>query len=237
MKFQEFYNDIITEARYTGDEKFDWVVSKLETWLFEKLFANPSFIKSLRILPKFKEYLKSNTNEPTETDSDMVMALDRIGDFLHMLPRKESQEAIKDILRAFPDLAMKFSRFGKPETPGKRGRPVGSKNKLRTDKAPEMDIDIQMQAPKQVEIEPEIEIPSTEEPSSEPKKRAGRPKIYDDSLSAIERSKYRKEGPAMIKSLESKVESLDNQVNQTIARIKKIMSDIDKRKKFFGIDN
>jgi hypothetical protein len=131
---------------------------------------------------------------------------------------------------------MKFSRFGKSETPGKRGRPFGSKNRPKVGMEPEMDINIQMDAPKKINVSP-ISEPSSEEPISEPKKRAGRPKIYDDTFTAIERSKFKKEGPAMIKSLESKVESLDSQVNQTITRIKKIMSDIEKRKKFFGLED
>lgn len=228
MKFFDFYTDLISEARYSSDEKFDWIASKMESWLFDKMVSAPYLIKSMKWAPKFREYIKNNTREPFETDSNLVMALDHIEDFLQSLSKRDSQDVIKDIMISFPDIKAKISRFGKPEVAGKRGRPVGSKNIPKVDRG--LDIDISLSSPKI--SEPEV----SDEPIMTSPKRAGRPRIYNDDFTAMERSKYKKEGPAMIKSLEARVESLDNEVNMTIARIKKIMADIDKRKKFFGIE-
>lgn len=230
MKFFDYYSDLLVEARYSSDEKFDWIASKMETWLFDKMVSAPYLMKGMRWAPKFRDYIKNNTREPYETESNLVMALDHIEDFLQSISKRDSQDIIKDIIKVFPDIQMKISRFGKPEVPGKRGRPAGSKNRPKSDKEVEMDIDISMpKSEPELSLEPETPIQATP-------KKLGRPKMYDDDLTGIERSKFRKEGPAMIKSLEAKVESLDNQVNMTIARIQKIMADIDKRKKFFGIE-
>ena len=221
MKFFHFYEDLLTEAKYTSDEKFDWILSNIEGWLFEKLFSNPIAIRNLKFYNPFRTYLQQNTNEKIDSDSDIVMSIDQLKFFLNSLKKNESQKILSDIFEKFPDLKAKASRFGKPEPTGKRGRPVGSKNKPKTE-------------PK---IEPEIDIMKTavpQDPTSEPL-RKGRPKLYDDGLTSAERAKYKKEGQAMIKSLESKAESLDNQVDIIINRIKKIMTDVDKRKKFFGI--
>jgi hypothetical protein len=228
MKFFDFYTDLISEARYSSDEKFDWIASKMENWLFDKMVGAPYLMKGLRWAPKFREYIKNNTREPYETESNLVMALDHIEDFLQSLSKRDSQDVIKDIMISFPDIRAKISRFGKPEVAGKRGRPAGSKNTPKTDR--EFDVDVTLSKPKI--SEPEV----SSDPISVTPKRIGRPKMYNDDFTAIERSKYKKEGPAMIKSLEAKVESLDNEVNMTISRIRKIMSDIDKRKKFFGIE-
>lgn len=228
MKFLDFYTDIISEARYSSDEKFDWIASKMESWLFDKMVSAPYLMKGMKWAPKFREYIKNNTREPFETDSNLVMALDHIEDFLQSLSKRDSQDVIKDIMISFPEIRAKISRFGKPEVAGKKGRPAGSKNSPKIDKG--LDIDVSLSTPKI--SEPEISI----DPSPVTPKRAGRPKMYNDDFTAMERSKYKKEGPAMIKSLEAKVESLDNEVNMTIARIRKIMADIDKRKKFFGIE-
>lgn len=225
MKFQYFFEDLLIEARYSSDEKFDWIASKMESWLFDKMYAVPNMLMSQRWAPKFKDYVKNNTNEPVETEAQLVMALDNIDGFLQSLPKRDSQEVIKQISLSFPDIAAKISRFGKSETPGKRGRPFGSKNKTSKPKNVEVGIDV-------IKPEPKIIPTQTSEPS-EPK-RQGRPKLYDDGLTGGERAKYRREGPAMIKSLEAKAESLDNEVNLMISRIKKIMADVEKRKKFFG---
>lgn len=222
MKFFYFYEDLLTEARYASDEKFEWILSNLEGWLFEKLFSNPIAIRNLKFYNPFRTYLQQNTNEKIDSDSDIVMAIDQLKFFLNSLNKNESQKILSDIFEKFPDLKTKALRFGKPEPTGKRGRPVGSKNKPKTE-------------PK---IEPEIDIMKTavrQDTTSEPL-RKGRPKLYDDNLTSAERAKYKKEGQAMIKSLESKAESLDNQVDIIINRIKKIMTDVDKRKKFFGIE-
>jgi len=232
MKFFDFYDDVILEARYSSDEKFDWIASNMETWLFDKMVRNPVLMRSMRWASKFKEYLKNNTNEPYDTDSNLVMALDRIEDFLQKLSKKDSQDIIKDVTNVFPDIKSKIARFGKPEVAGRRGRPFGSKNKPR---APKDDISIDKVVSAPQVIDPVL--PEPEEITPQPVKKLGRPKIYSDEFTSMERSKYKREGPAMIKSLEAKAESLDNEVNLTIARIKKIMADIEKRKKFFGIEN
>lgn len=230
MKFFSFYNDLLIEARYSTDEKFNWMASKMESWLFDKFFANPKLMRSMRWVPKFREYIKNNTNSEYETDSNLVMALDHIEDFLQSLSKRDSQDIIKEIGFTFPDIKQKIARFGRPEEPGKRGRPLGSKNKPKEPSSDDINIE------KTIE-KPEVIKPEVTEPVRTSTPRVGRPKIYSDEFTAMERSKYKREGPAMIKSLEAKAESLDNQVSLTIARIKKIMSDIEKRKKFFGLEN
>lgn len=228
MKLQEFYSDFLFEARYLSDEKFECVVNNMGDWLFEIFYRRPNLVKSLPFYNEFKSFLKSNTTEKSETDEEIVFALNRIGDFLNMLSAKDSQKFIKDITSTFPNLTEKINRCGKPESTGKRGRPVGSRNKPKD----------QPQIKPVPKPEPEIDFekPIQKLDVVEPSRGAGRPKIYDDKFSAIDRFRYRKEGPEMIQSLELKVKSMDSQVNQIIGRIKKIMKDIDRRKEFFGIE-
>lgn len=221
MKFFLFYEDLLSEARLMSDEKFDWIVNNLGEWLFEELYSQPQLINSLPNMDQFKTFVKYKTTEKADTDSDLVGALYRISDFLNMLSPKESQNFIKSVSSTFPKVAAKISRFGKPEKTGNRGRPAGSKNRIK-DLEPEIDTNISLEPKKQ-------EIPQP----SEPKKRGRKP--LQSPLTSMERYLYKKEGPEKIQSLELKVKELDSEVDQTVQRIKKIMQDIEKRKNFFGI--
>lgn len=221
MKFFLFYDDLLSEARMMSDEKFDWIVNNIGDWLFEELYSKPQLINSLPNMDQFKTFVRYKTTEKADTDSDLVGALHRIGDFLNMLNPKESQNFIKSVSSTFPKIAAKILRFGKPEPTGKRGRPAGSKNKIK-DIEPEIDTNISM-APKR---------PEAQEPS-EPKKRGRKP--LESPLTSMERYLYKKEGPEKIQNLELKVKELDLEIDHAVQRIKKIMQDIEKRKNFFGI--
>lgn len=228
MKLNYFFEDFISEARYLSDEKFECIVNNMGEWLFELFYQKPSLIRNLPFYEQFKTFVKFRTTEKANSDEDLVAALDRIDDFLNILSAKDSQKFIKDITSTFPNLNEKINRCGKPESIGKRGRPFGSKNKPKD----QPQIKPVPKSEPEIDFEKPIQKPDVVEPS----RGAGRPKIYDDKFSAIDRYRYRKEGPEMIQSLESKVKSMDSQVNQIIGRIKKIMKDIDRRKEFFGIE-
>ncbi len=221
MKFFLFYEDLLSEARLMSDEKFDWIVKNLGEWLFEELYSKPQLINSLPNMEQFRTFVKFKTTEKANTDSELVGALYRLGDFLNMLSPKESQTFIKSVSSTFPKIASKILRYGKPEPTGKRGRPAGSKNKEKQFE-PEIKTDIAFIPKKQ-------QIPQP----SEPKKRGRKP--LESPLTSMERYLYKKEGPEKIQSLEMKVKELDSEIDQTVQRIKKIMQDIEKRKNFFGI--
>lgn len=223
MKFFYFYEDLIAEARTMADDKFSWIAENIGNWLFDELFSKPNLISSLPNMDQFKTYVRTSIKKLDVDPSEMVQNLHLMDTFLNRLDKKESANFIKEVVKLFPNISAKIQRYGKPEpTGGKRGRPIGSKNKPKSEP---LNIDV---------------IKTTVKPKSEPQQelptKRGRPKIYDDNLTAIERMRYRKEGPEIIQKLEQKVSGYDKEIDQTIARIKKIMVDIDKRKKFFGIE-
>jgi len=256
MKFFYFYDDILLEARYYSDEKFNWVAQNIGGWILDSTIDSPWKIKSLPLYSEFKDFLKSNTSKSTATDDDMVLATDYIENFLNYLSPRDAQKFIKEAMEKFPKVKTNIVNYLKPQVDAgvegkRRGRPPGVKNKPKIDLSdpsiriikrykPEEPIDVskgssttkepQIVQP-DVQNEPEIEQPNLQ---TSPK-RAGRPKLYNDNLTTVERTKYKKEGPGMIKSLEGKVESLNYEAEQIRQRILKIMTDINKRKNFFGL--
>lgn len=254
MKFFYFYDDLLTEARYFSEEKFDWVANNIGTWILDSTIERPSSITSLPFFKQFKEWLSENTTKPTETHEDIVLALDYLEQFLNFLNPRDSQRFMKEAMERFPLVKSKIVSYLKPgmttqtsSTDGtgkKRGRPPGVKNKPKIDLSdpsikiikrykPEEPVDVTKKTPPPSTLqEPEF----TAQPEEPIKKALGRPKVYNDNLTGVERAKYKKEGPGMIKSLEGKVESLNYEAEQIRQRILKIMGDIDKRKKYFGIE-
>ena len=226
MKFFYFYDDLIIEGRMLSAEKFTWISEKIGDWLFGELFGNPQKVQSLPFFEQFKNFLKKNTTEKIDTNSQIVMALHYLKDFLNQMEPKDSQFFIKKVSIDYPTIAQKILRFGKPEEPGKRGRPMGSKNKPKKDLY-EPNI---LTTPKKIS-EPSTEIQPTQ---IEPKKRGRKP--IESQFTAVERHIFKKEGPEKIKKLEDKVTELDADIDQMVGRIKKIMQDIDRRKSFFGIE-
>lgn len=230
MRFIDYFEDLLVEGRTMANEKFEWVTNNLGNWLFNELYLKPDLIKSLPNIDQFRTYVGSTIKKSSPTESDLVENLYLLETFLNRLDQKESANFIRTVIKTFPNIAVKILRYGKPEPTGsKRGRPAGSKNKPKFPS--DINVDITTRPEPEV-IEPQITEPEVQVTP----KRAGRPKIYDDEFTAAERSKYKREGPAMIKSLEAKAESLDNELNVIVQRIKKIMNDIDKRKKYFGIE-
>lgn len=222
MKFNLFYEDLLSEARMMSDDKFDWIVSKMGDWLFDELYSKPQLVKSLPNIDQFRTFVKYKTTDKADTDADLVESLNNMSDFLNMLSPKDSQNFIKSVQATFPNISAKISRFGKPEKKGNRGRPAGVKNKPK-DFKPQINPTITFEPKKQETPQP-----------SEPKKRGRKP--LQSPLTSMERYLYKKEGPEKIQNLEMKIKELDLEVDQTVQRIKKIMQDIEKRKNFFGIE-
>lgn len=260
MKFFYFYEDLLTEARYFSNEKFDWVAKNIGTWILDSTIERPQSIRLLPLLSQFKEWLASNTNKPFETDDDIILATDQIEGFLNFISPRDSQRFMKEAMERFPLVKSNIASYlksGKTEEPipsvdsGKRrGRPAGSKNKPKIDlsdprikilrrykpQEPTAVTNISLPEPEVEPIMPEPVV-TTDEPSfstEKPMKKMGRPKIYNDELSSMERNKFKREGPGMIKSLEGKAESLNYAAEQMRQRILKIMDEIAKRKKYWG---
>ena len=250
MNFFYFFEDILTEGKYTADDKFEWIVSHLEEWLLNEFINSPWKVRSLPLFQEFKQWLQKNTTKETKTDDDMVLALDYIDRFLNQLDKKNAQLFLRGILQNFPNIKTKIARYGKPEdyVPGRRGRPAGAKNKPKPIK-PQDILDkgnARVISRKPIDIPQPLSEPVIEpikEPLKEPevditlgvKKKPGRPKLHtDDDLTTYERNKIKREGPLGIDKLEVQAKILNQQVKMMIDRINQINQDIERRKKFFG---
>lgn len=243
MKFFLLYDDLLTEGKYFSDEKFEWVSKNIGGWIFEDVVNNSARILGLPFFDVFKRWLEEFTQAKTKTNDDMAIATEEhIANFLNELDKKQSQNFFRIASERFPKVKQGILSYGKPErVPGevRRGRKPGTKNKPKINLSdPSLKIIKRTKLAPEPVVEPEpMEIPSISEPNIEPsEKKMGRPKKYFDDLSTYERIKFEKEGAGGIKKLEGKKEVFSHQVEIMRQRIIQITNEIEKRKKYFGIE-
>ncbi len=249
MRFLNYFQDYIAEARYYSDEKFNWVASNIGSWILDSTIDNPVKIQSLPMIQEFQSWLSTNTTKPTKSNDDLVLATDYIDSFLNSLSPRDAQNFIKTSMERFPIVKTKIANYLKDEIQDnlgkRRGRPPGSKNKQKIDlndpsirvikrfkpvpKEPVQDVskDLPPVIPTQPTLEPEV-------PSSSPKR--GRPKVFSDDTSAIDRARFKQEGKEYWEYLEAKKKIVDNKIKVFNQQLLKLQSNIDKRKKFWGIE-
>lgn len=243
MRFINYFKDFVNEARYFSDEKFDWVAKNMGEWILNSTIDNPIKITALPFLNEFKSWLSTNTTKPHKTNDDIILATDYLENFLNFLSQRDAQNFIKEAMIRFPLVKMGIVNYLKPElekrVAGKRGRPPGSKNKpksmldlpgTKVIRRVPMDEPVNlMKIEKQTEI-----VPEPTDLKQEPKQR-GRKKISSE-FSNVERSIFKKEGPAYVDFLISKQKLMDSQIQDLTSKIQKLQDKIDRRKKFFGIE-
>jgi|688.fasta_scaffold00014_112 hypothetical protein len=249
MRFLNYFQDYITEARYYSDEKFNWVASNMGSWILDSTIDNPVKIQSLPMLQEFQSWLSTNTTKATKSSDDLVLATDYIDSFLNSLSPRDAQNFIKTAMERFPIVKTKIANYLKDEIQDnigkKRGRPLGSKNKPKIDlndpsikvirrlkpapQEPVQDIskDLPPVTPPSVIDQPEVEISTP---------RRGRPKVFSDETSAIDRARFKQEGKDYWEYLEAKKKIVDNKIKVFNQQLVKLQSNIDKRKKFWEIE-
>lgn len=255
MKFQSFYEDLLMEERPLSNDNLDKIIPKLPQYIFDELNQNPRAILSLPQIGFFKNKLSELYGEEYDlNDPDIILlGLEEHMDSILERGMNAVQQTrfIKQIQSQYPRIDEKIKRdlgkFGK-YVPGGRGRPP----KQKTDDTNILPIELRgrrlsplgvRRADEPVKIVPDFnpddfsDVDFTPEPevTKEPKRR-GRPKQYDDSMSAMQRWKIKKEGPEAIDYLQKKHDSIKSDVDKQLERMRKIMLDIETRKKYFGLE-
>ena len=133
-KFSEWN---ISEARTFSDEKFDWIMQNIDTWVADAILSDPKFREAIQVNNEFKDFMQSKRFTIREGDSmeKVVDSLNGLGRFLHHLSPALSGKFLTDISKLSPTLKKKISSYGKTTNwgTGKRGRPRKEKPELTLD--------------------------------------------------------------------------------------------------------
>jgi hypothetical protein len=256
MKFLSFYEDLLLEERPLSNSNLDKIVPKLPQYIFDELSQNPRSILSLPQINFFKNKLSEIYGDDYDLSDPEIILLGLEEHMDTILERGmnavQQTRFIKQVQSQYPRIDEKIKKdlgkFGK-YVPGGRGRPP----KQKTDDINALPIELRgrrlsplgvRRADEPLRAVPEFNpddfsdvdfTPEPDEVTTEPKRR-GRPKQYDDSMSAMQRWKIKKEGPDAIDSLQKKHDSIKSDVDKQLDRMRKIMLDIETRKKYFGLE-
>lgn len=207
MRFEDFYEDLITERNY-GDDKFDVVSSKMSNWLLDEFGSTPISVVRMPMYSEFKKYL-IDKGITADNEEDVILGFVNLEEWLNQLDSRLSQKFLTLVGQRYPDIQRKIKFWDKPDgyTPGKRGRQPGSKNK------PRIDIDdISISPVATMNIEPQVD----DNISTEPKRRGRKPS--EDSL----------------RKLETQYEKMQDDLEVYVRKMRDLMKQINQRRSYFG---
>lgn len=133
-KFSEWN---ISEARTFSDEKFDWIMQNIDTWVANAILSDSNFREAIQVNPEFKVFMQSKRFTIREGDSmeKVVDSLNGLGRYLNQITPALSGKFLTDISKLSPTLKKNISSYGKTTNwgTGKRGRPRKEKPELTLD--------------------------------------------------------------------------------------------------------
>lgn len=211
MRFSDFYEDLITERRYT-DEKFDVISKKMANWLLDEFGDTPVAVVRMPMYSDFRKFLVDKGTNITN-EEDVILGFEYLEDWLNTLDPRLSQKFLTMVSQRYPTIERKIKLWDKPEnwSPGKRGRKPGSKNKPKFGSD-----DISIAPVATMSIEPSVEPEIGMSVSSEPKRRGRKP--TEDSL----------------RRLETQYEKMQDDLESHIRKMRDLMKQINQRRSYFG---
>jgi hypothetical protein len=209
MKFSDYYEELITERRYT-DDKFEAITKKMPNWLLDEFGGDPNMVVRMPMYSDFRKYLLDRGEEINDNE-DVILGFSYLEDWLNEIDGGLSQKFLTLISQRYPIIAEKIKTWNRPDdwVRSTRGRKPGSKNKPKTDFA-----DLSMTQTMDVEPSP---IPTMEPSVSDEPKRRGR-KPTEDSL----------------KKLESQYEKMQDDLEKHVMKMRDLMRQINQRRSYFG---
>ena len=120
-------------ARTYSDEKFDWITQNIGSWIVDQSAEDPKFKMKVQVLPEFRNYQMSAQFTLDSAPDKLNAAMSGFENYLNRISRKSSNDFIKQVTDLSPEIKQKILSHGRPVGlgTGKRGRPVGSKNRPR----------------------------------------------------------------------------------------------------------
>jgi hypothetical protein len=209
MKFSDYYEELITERRYS-DDKFEVITKKMPNWLLDEFGGDPNMVVRMPMYSDFRKYLLDKGEEINDNE-DVILGFSYLEDWLNEIDGGLSQKFLTLISQRYPIIAEKIKTWNRPDDwiRSTRGRKPGSKNKPKTGFA-----DLSMTQTMDVEPAP---IPTMEPSVSDEPKRRGR-KPTEGSLT----------------KLESQYEKMQDDLEKHVMKMRDLMRQINQRRSYFG---
>ena len=80
MKFSDYYDELITERRYT-DDKFEVITKKMPNWLLDEFGGDPNMVVRMPMYSDFRKYLLDRGEEINDNE-DVILGFSYLEDWL-----------------------------------------------------------------------------------------------------------------------------------------------------------
>jgi hypothetical protein len=209
MKFSHYYEELITERRYT-DDKFEVITKKMPNWLLDEFGGDPNMVVRMPMYSDFRKYLLDRGEDVTNNE-DVILGFSYLEDWLNEIDGRLSQKFLTLISQRYPVISEKIKNWNKPDdwVKGPRGRKPGSKNKPKTGFA-----DLSMT--QTMDVEPSMAPTMEPSVSSEPKRRG------------------RKPAEGSLRKLEDQYEKMQDDLEKHVMKMRELMRQINQRRSYFG---
>jgi hypothetical protein len=89
MKFSDYYDELITERRYT-DDKFEVITKKMPNWLLDEFGGDPNMVVRMPMYSDFRKYLLDRGEEIIDNE-DVILGFSYLEDWLNEIDGRLSQ--------------------------------------------------------------------------------------------------------------------------------------------------
>jgi hypothetical protein len=224
------------KKKLTRDDKFFWITKNMGRWLYDEVYFRDYDLSRLPFFDMYKIYLISKTNVNRNSREAIAKSLmDHYEDFLNVMDPQKSEDVVDEIKERFPNIAQKIARYERKESnPNeKRGRKKLVKGPKITSaiKSGRFSGDIS-------KLKPLSSVTPKPEPQPEVKpegaKRGRKP--LGGEFTSQEVNRWRNEGIEQLSKIEKRIDKYESESTKLTNIIIRLQKDLDRRKKFFGIN-
>jgi len=153
MKFSHYYEELITERRYS-DDKFEVITKKMPNWLLDEFGGDPNMVVRMPMYSDFRKYLLDRGEDVTNNE-DVILGFSYLEDWLNEIDGRLSQKFLTLISQRYPVISEKIKNWNKPDdwVKGPRGRkPAEGSLKKLEDQYEKMQDDLEKHVMKMREL-------------------------------------------------------------------------------------
>lgn len=228
------------KKKLTRDDKFLWISKNMGEWIFDEVVTDFKKIQDIPFYGKYRQYLKLKTTIDINDLESVVESLsDHYEDFLNVMDSQDSEDVVDEFKKYYPSIAQKIARYERKDfNPNeKRGRKKLVKGPKITSaiKSGRFTGDISRLKPLS-SVTPKPEVTPNPEPQVKPEggKRGRKP--LGGEFTSQEVNRWKLEGIEQLSKIEKRIDKYESETTKLTKVIIRLQKDLDRRKKFFGID-
>jgi hypothetical protein len=226
------------KKKLTRDEKFYWISQNMGEWIFDEVVTDFKKIQDIPFYGKYRQYLKLKTKVNIDDLESVVDSLsDYYKDFLNVMDAQDSEDVVDEFKKYYPSIAQKIARYERKEF-----NPNEKRGRKKLVRGPKITSAIKSGrfTGDMSRLKPLSSVTPKSEPQPEPEvkpqgaKRGRKP--LGGEFTSQEVNRWKLEGVEQLSKIEKRIDKYETESTKLTNVIIRLQKDLDRRKKFFGVD-